>query len=89
MGSVPHFSRIFPFWVPEAARWENLRAQAKQPDIGKRIDDALTLIETENPKLKGILDKRYARDLLGQVYTFILGQLRLPDAEVLIEEAAA
>ncbi len=49
------------FWVPEAARWESLRSSAKQPDIGKRIDDALTLIETENPKLKGILDKRYAR----------------------------
>jgi len=49
------------FWVPEPARWEALRAAAKQPDIGKRIDEALTLIETENPKLKGILDKRYAR----------------------------
>ena len=49
------------FWVPEAARWEQLRSSAKQPDIGKRIDDALTLIEAENPTLKGILDKRYAR----------------------------
>lgn len=49
------------FWVPESARWESLRASAKSPDIGKRIDDALTVIETENPKLKGILDKRYAR----------------------------
>jgi len=49
------------FWVPESARWEALRAAAKSPDIGKRIDDALTFIETENPKLKGILDKRYAR----------------------------
>ncbi|MFA5663146.1 type I restriction-modification system subunit M [Castellaniella sp.] len=49
------------FWVPEAARWEALRAAAKQPDIGKRIDDALTAIETENAKLKGILDKRYGR----------------------------
>jgi type I restriction enzyme M protein len=49
------------FWVPEPARWETLRAAAKQPDIGRRIDDALSLIETENPKLKGILDKRYAR----------------------------
>lgn len=47
------------FWVPEASRWEALRAAAKQPDIGKRIDDALTAIEAENPKLKGILDKRY------------------------------
>jgi len=49
------------FWVPEAARWEALRAAAKQPDIGKRIDDALALVEAENPKLKGILDKRFAR----------------------------
>lgn len=49
------------FWVPDGARWEDLRSAAKQSDIGKRIDDALALIETENPKLKGILDKRYAR----------------------------
>ena len=48
-------------WVPESARWEALRSAAKQSDIGKRIDDALTVIEAENPKLKGILDKRYAR----------------------------
>ena len=46
------------FWVPEAARWQSLRAAAKQPAIGRRIDDALSLIELENPKLKGILDKR-------------------------------
>ena len=49
------------FWVPGGARWEALRAAAKQPDIGKRIDDALTVIESENPKLKSLLDKRYAR----------------------------
>jgi type I restriction enzyme M protein len=49
------------FWVPESARWEALRSSAKAADIGKRIDDALTVIEAENPKLKGILDKRYAR----------------------------
>jgi type I restriction enzyme M protein len=49
------------FWVPEAARWEALRAAAKQPDIGKHIDEALSLVEAENPKLKGILDKRFAR----------------------------
>lgn len=49
------------FWVPEAARWEAIRAAAKQTTIGKHIDDALGLIEAENPKLKGILDKRYAR----------------------------
>ena len=56
-----YFREVNVVWVPEAARWEALRAAAKQPDIGKRIDDALSLIELENPKLKGILDKRYAR----------------------------
>jgi type I restriction enzyme M protein len=52
------------FWVPEGARWEALRDAAPQPDIGKRIDDALSLIETDNPKLKDILDKRFARSQL-------------------------
>ena len=56
-----YYKEVNAFWVPERARWESLRAAAKQPDIGKRIDEALTLIETENAKLKGILDKRYAR----------------------------
>jgi type I restriction enzyme M protein len=56
-----YYTEVNAFWVPESARWESLRASAKQPDIGKRIDDALTLIESENAKLKGILDKRYAR----------------------------
>jgi len=54
------------FWVGEAARWETLRAHAKQSDIGKRIDDALAAIESENPRLKNILDKRYARAQLPQ-----------------------
>ena len=52
------------FWVPESARWEALRNQAKQPDIGKRIDDALIAIEQDNARLKGILDKRFARTQL-------------------------
>jgi len=56
-----YYKEVNAFWVPEPARWETLRAAAKQTDIGKRIDDALTLVEAENPKLKGILDKRYAR----------------------------
>jgi type I restriction enzyme M protein len=87
--------------VPESARWESIRNQAKQPDIGKRIDDALIAIEQDNPRLKGILDKRFARtqleegklgelidlvssigfggkakakDVLGQVYEYFLGQ---------------
>jgi type I restriction enzyme M protein len=49
------------FWVPEQARWETLRGQAKQADIGVRIDAALESIEADNPRLKGILDKRFGR----------------------------
>lgn len=56
-----YYREVNVFWVPEPARWEAIRAAAKQPTIGKHIDDALSLIEAENPKLKGILDKRYAR----------------------------
>ena len=56
-----YYKSVNVFWVPEGARWEQLRAQAKHPEIGKNIDDALALIEGENPRLKGILDKRYAR----------------------------
>ena len=97
-----YYTSVNVFWVPETARWEALRANAKQADIGKRIDDALAAIELENPSLKGILDKRYARaplpdgklgelvdlistigfgedqskarDILGQVYEYFLGQ---------------
>ncbi|MFM2058030.1 MAG: hypothetical protein RLY71_2415, partial [Pseudomonadota bacterium] len=49
------------FWVPEMARWEHIRSMAKSVEIGKYIDSVLALIEAENPRLKGILDKRYAR----------------------------
>jgi type I restriction enzyme M protein len=47
------------FWVPQDARWESLRARAKQPDIGQLIDKALVAIENENPTLRGKLDKRF------------------------------
>ena len=47
------------FWVPADARWESLRNQAKQPDIGQLIDRALVAIENENPPLRGKLDKRF------------------------------
>ncbi|MFM4915613.1 type I restriction-modification system subunit M [Aeromonas dhakensis] len=56
-----YYREVNVFWVPEGARWEVLLANAKQADIGKRIDDALVLIEQENQRLKGILDKRLAR----------------------------
>lgn len=97
-----YYKEVNVFWVPEVARWESIRAAAKQVDLGKRIDEALSAIEVENTSLKNILDKRYARaqlpdgklgelvdlistigfggdanqarDLLGQVYEYFLGQ---------------
>ena len=54
------------FWVPASARWHVVQAAAKQTDIGKRIDEAMTDIERENPHLKNILPKGYARPTLDQ-----------------------
>lgn len=90
------------FWVPLDARWSHLQANAKQPNIGKLIDEAMIAIEKLNPSLKGVLPKDYgrpalsavmlgelidlisgialgqgkdrARDLLGRVYEYFLGQ---------------
>ncbi len=89
------------FWVPEVARWEHLQNNAPQPNIGVLIDKALEAIELDNPLLKNLLDKRFARtqlptdklgelinlistvgfgagekarDVLGQVYEYFLGQ---------------
>ena len=48
------------FWVPKEARWDKLQAGAKQPTIGKLIDDAMVTIEKETPTLKGVLPKDYS-----------------------------
>jgi len=49
------------FWVPQEARWSHLQASAKQAAIGKTVDDAMVAIERDNPRLKGVLPKDYAR----------------------------
>jgi type I restriction enzyme M protein len=49
------------FWVPADARWSHLRASAKQTTIGKIVDDAMVAVERDNPRLKGVLPKDYAR----------------------------
>jgi type I restriction enzyme M protein len=54
------------FWVPKEARWEYLQNNAKQPSIGKLIDDAMIKIENDNPSLKGVLPKDYARPALDK-----------------------
>ncbi len=73
------------FWVPKEARWERLQAQAKQPSIGKLIDDAMVAIERDNPSLKGVLPKEYARpgldkQRLGELIDLI-GTIGLGDRE--------
>ncbi len=60
------------FWVPREARWAHLQANAKQPEIGKLIDDAMVAIERENPSLKGVLSKDYARPTIDKTQ---LGEL--------------
>jgi len=57
------------FWVPRESRWEGLRENARQPDIGKRIDEAMSSLEKHNDSLKGVLPKDYAR------HSIILGEL--------------
>lgn len=54
------------FWVPKEARWDFIRDNAKDTKIGQFIDDAMIAIEKENPSLKGVLDKRYARPELDK-----------------------
>ncbi|QIZ71240.1 class I SAM-dependent DNA methyltransferase [Oxynema aestuarii] len=73
------------FWVPKEARWSAIQASAKQPDIGKRIDEAMAAIEKENSRLKGVLPSNYNRpDLdkqrLGELIDLI-STIGLGDAE--------
>jgi len=60
------------FWVPVEARWSWLQQRAKQPDIGVLIDSAMDEIEKENPVLRGVLPKTYAR---AEIDKRLLGEL--------------
>lgn len=60
------------FWVPGEARWSHLQANARQNSIGTLIDDAMRAIEKDNPSLKDVLPKDYARPALNKV---MLGEL--------------
>ena len=73
------------FWVPPEARWVNFKAQARQPVIGQLVDDAMSGIERDNPALKDVLPKDYARQALdkqrlGQLIDLI-SNIRVGDAE--------
>ena len=54
------------FWVPPEARWQHLKNQARQPAIGRLVDDAMTAVERDNPALTGVLPKEYARPTLDK-----------------------
>ena len=73
------------FWVPPEARWAHLKGQAKQPTIGRLVDDAMEGIERDNPSLKSVLPKDYARPALdkqrlGQLIDLV-SNIRVGDAE--------
>ena len=73
------------FWVPPEARWAPLKAQARQPAIGQLVDGAMAGIERDNPALKDVLPKDYARPALdkqrlGQLIDLI-SNIRVGDAE--------
>src|SRR6266511_610778 len=73
------------FWVPPEARWQHLKNQAKQPTVGQLVDDAMAGIERDNPSLKSVLPKDYARPALdktrlGQLVDLV-SNIKVADAE--------
>ena len=80
------------FFVPEKARWSYLLSQAKQPTIGKSVDEAMDFIEAENVSLKGVLPKVYARqnldptslgELIDMIGNIALGDAKARSADIL------
>jgi type I restriction enzyme M protein len=73
------------FWVPPEARWERLQQNARQPNIGQFVDEAMAAVERDNPSLKGVLPKDYVRPALdkqrlGQLID-VVTNIRVGDAE--------
>lgn len=80
------------FFVPPSARWSYLLTRAKLPEIGKDVDSAMDAIERDNPPLRDVLPKVYARQnldptSLGQLMDLIgniaLGTAKARSADVL------
>ena len=73
------------FWLPAEARWARLRAEARQPTVGGTVDGAMAAIERDNPALKDVLPRDYARPALdkrrlGQLIDLV-GNIRVGDAD--------
>jgi type I restriction enzyme S subunit len=66
------YSSKYVFFVPKNARWDYLVSEAKLPTIGEDVDTAMDLIEKDNPKLRGVLPKQFAKPQLDKM---VLGQL--------------
>lgn len=80
------------FYVPEKARWSYLQSRAKLPTIGKEIDEAMDAIEKENPSLKDVLPKVYARGnldpsslggLIDLISNIAFGEAKARSADIL------
>ncbi len=80
------------FFVPPDARWSYLQSQAKDPEIGKKVDAAMDAIERDNPSLRGVLPKVYARGnldptnlggLIDLISNIALGEAQARSADVL------
>ena len=80
------------FFVPVIARWSYLQSKAKLPDIGKEVDNAMDAIEKDNPSLKDVLPKVYARGnldptslggLIDLIANIALGDAKARSADVL------
>ena len=73
------------FFVPPSARWSHLLSNAKLPNIGKIVDEAMDAIERENSSLKGVLPKVFARDNLDSKslggLIDLIGNIALGDAK--------
>ena len=80
------------FFVPPSARWRYLQSQAKDPEIGKKVDAAMDAIERDNPSLRGVLPKVFARGnldptnlggLIDLISNIALGEAQERSADVL------
>jgi type I restriction enzyme M protein len=74
-----YYAEANVFWVPLASRWDFLQSKNKVVitseievdgkkirSVGQLIDNALDAIEHVNPKLKGVLNKRYTQLQIDQ-----------------------
>lgn len=80
------------FFVPPSARWTYLQSRAKLPEIGKDVDSSMDAIERDNPSLKNVLPKVYARQnldptslggLIDLVSNIALGDAKSRSADIL------